>query len=69
MAGCNGNCKNCPNRSEEPRSARPLAEALAQVIVDNRVVRMAVELSRANPTWNADQIVEAVSVAKLTGEL
>lgn len=67
MAGCGGNCNCREQRSAEPRPG--IADALAKVIVDNRIVRYAVDYSRRHPEATADDIVAAVNDAKTLGEL
>lgn len=72
MAGCGGNCQCRAQREAQqngPRDAVTLSEALAKVIIDNRIVRYAVEFSRRHPEATVDDIVAAVNDAKITGEL
>lgn len=71
MAGCGGNCRcnaeqqaQC-GRNEQPRNARPLAEAIAQVIVDNRVAMKALEVFEAGGVTKEEAIILARSELNL----
>lgn len=66
MAGCNGGNCQCRQARQEKFA---LNDALAQVIVDNRVVRWAVDYSRRHPEATADDIVGAYHDAKILGEV
>lgn len=64
MAGCGGNCRcNAEQQAKcsenGPRNARPLAEAIAQVIVDNRFAMRALELFEAGNISKEDAITQA----------
>lgn len=72
MPGCGGcqpgQCNGpCSQRTERPRTS--LTEALAQVIVDNRIVRAAVEYQRDFPFVTTEEIIEYVNELKNTGRL
>lgn len=73
MAGCGGcdptkDCNGpCSRRSETPRTS--LTEALAQVIIDNRVVRAAVEYQRDFPFVTTEEIIVYVNELKSSGRL
>lgn len=79
---CNGPCSRRTNNPEvcgkdgckspsyqQPRSAVSLAEALAKVIVDNRVIKFTMDYVAANPNASADEIVVAANLAKEDGRL
>lgn len=74
MAGCGGcgpeGCNGpCSTKREQPRSGVSLAEALAKVIVDNRVIKFTLDYSRDFPMATVDEIVVAATAAKEKGEL
>lgn len=66
MAGCGGNCQcsaeqqaRCGQRSEGPREPSRLAEAIAQIVVDNRLALKALELFEAGNISKEDAITQA----------
>lgn len=63
--GCNGPCST---RSEEPRNPVRLADALARVVVDNRVIVRTVELYEAGIT-NLQDIAATINLDKAEGRL
>lgn len=67
MSGCGGNCQCSAKKSEEPRPS--LADALAKVIIDNRVIRFVVETLQKNPELNSEDVITIVNDAKTRGEL
>lgn len=62
--GCNGPCST----RERPRDGVSLAEALARVIVDNRVIARTVELYEAGVV-TLDDIVVLINTEKAEGRL
>lgn len=64
-AACNGPC----SRREAPRDRYTLTDALARVIVDNRIVRAALEVSKQYPEYTAEDIITMVNLMKEDGRL
>lgn len=62
---CNGPC----SRRQERREPTALADAIARVVVDARVVRAALDVSKEYPTYTADDIIQMVSIMKADGRL
>jgi len=77
MAGCGGNCAGCSpeqqaacaRRAEAPRDRYTLADALARVIVDNRIVRATLDLAKKYPEYTAEDLVVIVNQMKDDGRI
>ena len=68
MPGCgSGNCA-CQTRTEAPRTGVSLAEAVAKVVVDGKVVRRAIELYESGMTTVQDLVVQ-ITLEKSEGRL
>jgi len=72
MAGCGGcgpeGCSGpCSTRQERPRNAVSLAEALARVIVDNKVIARTVELYELGVV-RVEDLVTQINAEKTAGD-
>lgn len=63
---CNGPCSR---REEAPRDRYTLTDALARVIVDNRIVKAALDIHNKYPNYTAEDIVIMVNLMKEDGRL
>lgn len=72
MAGCGGNC-NCVAKREglnlegEPRDRVTIADALARVMIDNKVVSRTLELHKLYG-YEADDIIVMINLEKSEGK-
>lgn len=66
MAGCGGNCTCKAERSEAPREPSRLADAIARIAVDNKVIARTVELYELGVV-RLDDLVAQINADKNNG--